>query len=237
MRLAEASSASVPYSPFSSICCQRCAHAKAFRVPSGWGLVAGHDRAAVAGNDTLAAAAAGETHGDAHDQGAAVECSLCAHSHAAAGRSSAPPSGPEVKWASLPSVGYRVPIGDLLRLTRVRPAPWQLGNGPTCSLDMDSGKLRDYLLPPVGGRSLNRWAGLRAVRAEDAAVARYRMKQRAAALTVVEELTGVGRHGFRFRMAAMRAGNCRLELSHALYLCASAYAAMPRKKTRAGIKI
>jgi len=41
MRLAEASSASVPYSPFSSICCQRCAHAKAFRVPSGCGFMVG----------------------------------------------------------------------------------------------------------------------------------------------------------------------------------------------------
>jgi hypothetical protein len=52
-------------------------------VPSVWGLVARHDRAAVGGNDTLAAASALEPHRDADDQCLAVERGLDALSRTA----------------------------------------------------------------------------------------------------------------------------------------------------------
>jgi hypothetical protein len=55
---------------------------------------------------------------------------------------------------------------------------------------------------------LNRRARHRAIRAEHAAIARKGFKPLAAALAVVEELAGVGRHRFGRLIAAPRAGDC-----------------------------
>ena len=61
--------------------------------------------------------------------------------------------------------------------------------------------------PPL---HLHRRALDRSVGAEHAAVSRLRPQQRLALFALVEELTGIGRHGFMRGMAAVRAGQHRL---------------------------
>jgi ribulose kinase len=52
---------------------------------------------------------------------------------------------------------------------------------------------------------LDRWTGNRTIRAEHAAIAGERLQSFAAAFAVIEELAGVGGHGFIRLMAAFRA--------------------------------
>lgn len=61
----------------------------------------------------------------------------------------------------------------------------------------------------AGPRFLDRWAGLGAIRAIDAAIARQRLQKRAAALAVIKPLAGIGRHDFSLGMAAFGAGDVR----------------------------
>ena len=70
---------------------------------------------------------------------------------------------------------------------------------------------------------LNWRTGYRAVGAEYAAVTLLRSQHRAAAGALVENLAGVGRHGFHLSGGAMRAGNNRLKehvdfLEHVTYV-------------------
>lgn len=58
---------------------------------------------------------------------------------------------------------------------------------------------------------LNGWAFNRTVRAKHAAITLLRFEQGAAGLAIIEKLAGIGRHGFRFGMPAVRACNCRVQ--------------------------
>jgi len=59
----------------------------------------------------------------------------------------------------------------------------------------------------AGARLLDGWAGDGPVGAKDTAVTRFRLQQRAAAATVIEELTGVHRHPLGRLVSATRAGD------------------------------
>lgn len=64
----------------------------------------------------------------------------------------------------------------------------------------------------VGSLSLlNRRARHRSVRTENATVTRFRPKDRMTGLTLVKPLTGIGGHGFDFRVPAFGAGQPRRE--------------------------
>jgi len=66
---------------------------------------------------------------------------------------------------------------------------------------------------------LNRRAFHRAVRAKDAAVTGPWSQQPLAALALVEELAGIGRHRFLLRVSALRTGQHRVErLRHGVHL-------------------
>src|ERR1700730_2182339 len=58
---------------------------------------------------------------------------------------------------------------------------------------------------------LDGWTRHRTIRAEHAAIARFRPQKLAATRAVVEELTAVGRHDLNLRGAAVRAGYRRFE--------------------------
>lgn len=66
-------------------------------------------------------------------------------------------------------------------------------------------------LAAAGFLCLDRRALHRTERAEDAAIAGVRLKNRPAARALVEELASVGRHGFALRESALRAAQDRLE--------------------------
>src|SRR5262245_32982160 len=55
--------------------------------------------------------------------------------------------------------------------------------------------------------SLNRWTRHRAIGTEHAAIPLLRAQRRATATACVEDLAGVGRHGFRLRGGAVQAGD------------------------------
>jgi hypothetical protein len=74
------------------------------------------------------------------------------------------------------------------------------------------------LLRTAGGRAwftgaycLNWRTRYRAIGAEHAAIARLRLQLRAATGALIEELTGIGRHGLRFCNGAVRTGDGRLK--------------------------
>jgi len=69
----------------------------------------------------------------------------------------------------------------------------------------------------TNARLLDGWASYGPIGAEDAAVARFRLQQHAAAAAVVEELAGVRRHSLGRLVAAVRTGNERV-LDHGITL-------------------
>jgi hypothetical protein len=63
----------------------------------------------------------------------------------------------------------------------------------------------------TGSLPLNRRTFHRAIGTEHATIARLRPEQRSALLALVEELAGIGRHDFRFRVPATRTGYRRAQ--------------------------
>src|SRR5713226_7390737 len=63
----------------------------------------------------------------------------------------------------------------------------------------------------AGARLLHRRTWHRAVGTEHAAVSRFRLEAGAASLALIEELAGIGRHGFHARGPATRAGDDALD--------------------------
>ena len=64
---------------------------------------------------------------------------------------------------------------------------------------------------------LDRRALNRAIRAEHATIPRIWLEQGSAGLTFIEKQAGIGRHGFRFGMLAVRASESRVE-NHLIHL-------------------
>src|SRR5258707_4406980 len=71
--------------------------------------------------------------------------------------------------------------------------------------------------PLTRALSLNRRTGHRAIGTEHTAIARFWPQLRAAPTAFVKELTGIGRHAFRFCRAAMRASDERFK-DHGVFL-------------------
>src|SRR3546814_7340270 len=76
---------------------------------------------------------------------------------------------------------------------------------------------------------LDRRAGLGAKGAEHAEVAGLGPQHGTAALAVIEELTGVGRHRFRLAMAALRTGDRRTKVGAGIRHNGSPPTAAPRQ--------
>lgn len=61
---------------------------------------------------------------------------------------------------------------------------------------------------------LDRRTSHRPIGAKDATIALLGPQYFTAILAIIKELAGIGRHGFRFPVAAMRAGQGRFEFDH-----------------------